>query len=361
MMNHRSLNIAATLLMTNACLVFSFTQTKVPTDRCNRSSRGEEVLYAQDNNNSGSSGGSGALSKKAYNDDALFNYHIMTQKQKIKDYSALDTYVNTASLWNMAWHDSFVRNGLADFVPPLTDSLNVLVVGSRYQGPEEVKVEECVGEIDGGVKKEEGEQPLSPPTTGKAAADDDHNSSPKDNYSTEEESSITSSMQQQSQDSSCSFLAAVFDDNRNDKEDNDESNTELEFTSYDCIMDRGLMADLCASVDNSNDNYYLQGDNNDHDSSNNTTVDEYKSKKDMARLLYEATKRIRECGVYVTNTAPMSNETKEFLSQLGDYLGLQWEFDLDGISDENVSVSVARKFGSCPTIGWQTMARMIEE
>ena len=107
--------------------------------------------------------------------------------------------------------------------------------------------------------------------------------------------------------------------------------------------------------------FLLQGDNNDHDSTNTTTVDVSKSKKDMVRLLYEATKRIRECGVYVTNTAPMSNETKEFLSQLGEYLGLQWEFDLDGISNENVSVSVARKFGSCPTIGWQTMARMIEE
>jgi hypothetical protein len=365
MMNHRPLNMAATLLMINACLVFSFTQTqtKVPTHMRNRSSRGEEALYAQENNNGG---GGGALSKKAYNDDALFNYHIMTQKKKIRDYSAMSTYVNTDSLWNLAWHDSFVRNGLADFVPPLTDSLNVLVVGNRYQGPEvQVKVEECVGEIDGGVKeKEEGEESLSPPTTGKAATDDDINSSFKDYSSTAEESSISSSsMQQQSQDSSCSFLAAVFDDNRNDKDDNnDESNTEeLEFTSYDCIMDKGLMADLCASIDNSNDNYYLQGDNNDHDSTNTTTVDENKSKKDMVRLLYEATKRIRECGVYVTNTAPMSNETKEFVSQLGEYLGLQWEFDLDGISDENVSVSVARKFGSCPTIGWQTMARMIEE
>ena len=137
MMNYRSLLIAATLLMTNACLVFSFTRPKVPTitNRRNRSSRGEAVLYSQDNNNSGNnnSGGSGALSKKAYNDDALFNYHMMTQKQKIKDYSAMDTYVHTASLWNMAWHDSFVRNGLADFVPPLTDSLNVLVVGSRIR------------------------------------------------------------------------------------------------------------------------------------------------------------------------------------------------------------------------------------
>ena len=83
MNHHTSLLIAATLLMTNACLVLSFTQTKVPTvtDRRNRSSRGEEALYAQDNNNNNNSGGGGALSKKAYNDDALFNYHMMTQKQ----------------------------------------------------------------------------------------------------------------------------------------------------------------------------------------------------------------------------------------------------------------------------------------
>ena len=66
---------------------------------------------------------------KAYNDDALFNFHMMTQQQKIRDYTASDYYIDTKSLWNLAWHDAFVRNGLSDFVPPLTDNLNVLVVG----------------------------------------------------------------------------------------------------------------------------------------------------------------------------------------------------------------------------------------
>lgn len=334
-------------LKKNARSAFSFTQMVALYHRAN-SHTGKQLfkeIYAESNSNGGvGGGGGGGLSKKAYNDDALFNFHIMTQRQKIRDYSAMDTYVNTASLWNLAWHDSFVRNGLADFVPPLTDSLSVLVVGNRYQGPTGA----AVGKIIDFVEDEQldsstaisaefyNEQSDSTPI--KAAAIDD------DVVIHEEAESSEPSFIQQSQDSSCSFLAAVFDDNNKfDTAESSSSSTELELTSYDCIMDRGLMADLCASADNED------GNNN------------YKNKIDMARLLFEATKRIRECGVYVANTAPISLETKEYLIQLGDYLGLQWEFDLDGISDDNLSVSVARKFGSCPTIGWQTMARMIEE
>ncbi|KAL7494058.1 hypothetical protein ACHAWT_002826 [Skeletonema menzelii] len=308
--------------LTRCRSVVSFTQ--VITNHNSRSVRGSttSLYYAEDNN---TNGGGGRLSKKAYNDDALFQFHMMTQRQKIRDYSAMDTYVNTESLWNLAWHDSFVRNGLADFVPPLTDGLSVLVVGNRFQGPD------TVGEIEG--TKDENQSSTLAEINEEAASGDD--------------SSMETSLTQQSQDSSCSFLAAVFNnDNAFDKDErssSSSSSTELEFTMYDCIMDKGVLADLCASADD--------------DSSRN----DYKNKKDMARLLYEATKRIREMGVYVANTAPMSFETKEYLSKLGEYLGLQWEFDLDGISDDNLSVSVARKFGSCPIIGWQSMARMIED
>lgn len=315
----------------------SFSFKQVTTTPCSSRSINKgsttALYYTEDNNTSGSS----SLSKKAYNDDALFQFHMMTQRQKIRDYSAMDTYVNTKSLWNLAWHDSFVRNGLADFVPPLTDSLSVLVVGNRFQGPttavgeiEDTK-DDTTSSTSGAINEEEEDL-----VAVKAAVNDDDVEEDAESRST-----------QQSQDSSCSFLAAVFDDNNRFGEDesssSSSSSTELEFTSYDCIMDKGVMADLCASADN--------------DDSNN----DYKNKKDMARLLYEATKRIRESGVYVANTPPMSIETKEYLTKLGEYLGLQWEFDLDGISNDDLSVSVARKFGSCPTIGWQSMAKMIED
>lgn len=317
--------------------VFSFTQMVKTTLYSSRSIKGKITTSLC----GGGNNGDGPLSKKAYNDDALFQFHMMTQRQKIQDYSAMDTYVNTESLWNLAWHDSFVRNGLADFVPPLTDSLRVLVVGNKFQGPTAV----VVGEIDDtkdydytSTTSADINQEGSDSTSVTAAVTDDDDA---------DDIEVDFNSAQQSQDSSCSFLAAVFGDNNivgeEDEVSSRSSSTELEFISYDCIMDKGIMADLCASADD--------------DDSNNG----YKNKKDLARLLYEATKRIRECGVYVANTQPMSLETKDYLSNLGEYLGLQWDFDLDGISDDNLSVSVARKFGSCPTIGWQSMAKMIEE
>lgn len=319
--------------------VFAFTQTKVTTlafhgliDRGSQDRHRVGALHAE-------TGGGGAI-KKSYNDDALFNFHMMTQAQKIRDYSAMESYVNTQSLWNLAWHDSFVRNGLSDFVPPLTDTLNVLVVGNRYQGPT------GGGEIDVLVETEEEDAKPSTATTSSSSAPiaPAATSKEKSADSTDEVTSL-----QKSQDSSCSFLAAVFDDNSNILEGDDESNDNssndvLDLASYDCIMDQGLIADII-SASSSPD-----GDGNSN-----------KNKQEMTRLLYEATKRIREMGIYVANTPPMSDGTKDYLRNLGQLLGLQWEFDLDGISDDNLTVSVARKFGSCPTIGWQTMARLIEE
>jgi len=299
----------------------AFTTTTAAT--CHRlPTSGAVTLYAETNK-----GGGGAI-KKAYNDDALFNFHMMTQRQKIRDYSAMYTYVNTQSMWNLAWHDSFVRNGLSDFVPPMTDELNVLVVGNQYQGPtDEIAV---VEDQDQEVAANTDSAAVAPIA---GAAENDALEAAA---STENSSAI-----QKSEDSSCSFLAAVFDNtNKLGEGENDNSSSdELNFVSYDCIMDQGLIADLCASAD-MNDN---------------------KAKEDMARLLYEATKRIREMGIYVANTPPMSEETKEYLNNLGQLLGLQWEFTLDGISDEKKTVSVARKFGSVPTIGWQKMARLIED
>eukprot|EP00584_Thalassiosira_punctigera_P018424 CAMPEP_0172550980 /NCGR_PEP_ID=MMETSP1067-20121228/34490_1 /TAXON_ID=265564 ORGANISM="Thalassiosira punctigera, Strain Tpunct2005C2" /NCGR_SAMPLE_ID=MMETSP1067 /ASSEMBLY_ACC=CAM_ASM_000444 /LENGTH=330 /DNA_ID=CAMNT_0013338687 /DNA_START=229 /DNA_END=1221 /DNA_ORIENTATION=- len=323
---------ALALASLTATTSFAFTRTKTTPAAIHRGQRGiggierVEALHAEDGNK-------GGAMKRAYNDDALFNFHMMTQRQKIRDYSAMDSYVNTQSLWNLAWHDSFVRNGLSDLVPPLTDSLNVLVVGNRYRGPD--------GEI---VVARDGPTMIADDRTAAATAIDPAKMLKTASASTVEEDGreVAASIDetesiQKSEDSSCSFLAAVLDDDSNNIRSGGDEN---DIASYDCIMDQGLIADLVASVD-------VNGGD--------------KVKEDLARLLYEATRRIREMGVYVANTRPMSSETKEYLRTLGDVLGLQWEFDLDGISDENQSVSVARKFGLCPTIGWQTLARMLEE
>ena len=50
---------------------------------------------------------------------------------------------------------------------------------------------------------------------------------------------------------------------------------------------------------------------------------------------------------------PLSEQSKDYLLRMGDLLGLQWQFELDGISDDNICVNVARKYfkEELPTIG----------
>ena len=305
-----SLRILMFLSVIETTLAF---QEITTSNRCKSARRkGSSVFYTSSSSNDG------AIAK-AYNDNALFNFHMMTQAQKIRDYSAMDTFVNTQSLWNLAWHESFVRNGLTDFVPPMTGELNVLVVGGRKQ------------QLIDGVTNEDALSVSS-------YVDRQHHTN------TVKSEKVADTRQHTQGDSSCSFLAAVLDETSSTRLDDDDkdSTDALEFVTYDCIMDEGLLSDL------------VRGFSDKNNLSN-------KNKQDVARLLLEATKRIREMGIYVANTSPMSSETKEYLLFLGDVIGLQWEFDLDGISNENASVNVARKFGTCPTIGWQTMARMLEE
>ena len=77
------------------------------------------------------------------------------------------------------------------------------------------------------------------------------------------------------------------------------------------------------------------------------------NEESCTQLLLEATKRIREHGVYILQSPPLDDVTKKYLTNIGDLLGLQWQWDLDGISDESLSVSVARKYfvGELPTMG----------
>ena len=251
-------------------------------------------------------GDGGALGKPSYSDGALFEFHMMTQAQKIRDYVALDTYVDTDSLWNLEWHDSFVRNGLSDFVPPLTDTLNVLVVGGS-------------GNKGGGVH-EPGMSVVFDPSI-EAASVASTPLGTTELFDEESESSLVespASSSSSSQDSSCNFLAAVFDDMKENPEEEKMGGSTLAFETYDCIMDQGLMSDL--------------------------VVNPMDNKDDIGRLLWEATKRIREHGVYVVQTPQLNHDTKSYLQNLGELLGLEWQFELDGISDANLSVSVARKY-----------------
>ena len=97
---------------------------------------------------------------------------------------------------------------------------------------------------------------------------------------------------------------------------------------YDCILDQGLMEAVLA----------LNNEEALHD------------------LTMEAATAIREHGIYVlVTTHPLTTQQKDWLVDIGVEAGLEWEMDLDGISDPNVNqvVSVARRFntGAMPKVG----------
>jgi len=197
--------------------------------------------------------------------------------------------LSSPELWSQEWHDSFVRNELVDFVPPLSSHLNCLLVGEN--GMPYLK---------------------SLPSTG--IDDDERHDRDKSHCHAETPLVATSSYPDDEATTLTRLLDGILAQNRHDD------------TDYDCILDRGLMDELLASH----------------------------ADRDVGLLLLEATRHIREHGVYIVVTQQeFDEEMKEYLVNVGALLGMQWKFDLDGISDEDVSVSVARKYftGELPTVG----------
>jgi hypothetical protein len=272
--------------------------------------------------------GGGGLSR-SYNDGALFDFHQRTQSEKISDYEGSSTYVNTNELWNLAWHHAFVQNDLADFVPPLTDFLQVLTIGDEnnsvgadnnelledFSGKPAAALEgEVIDDDDDAGAEPLGDKAEEEPTLSKKKPA--INASSQNNNAAAETTQNTNNV--------FGFLGNLLKMN-NKNEDNSPKSSAIELVTYDCILDRGLMAQLLAAS----------------------------QEESCTELLLEATKKIREHGVYILQSPPLDDATKKYLSNVGDVLGLQWEFELDGISDDTGSVSVARKYfvGELPTMG----------
>ena len=196
-------------------------------------------------------------------------------------------------LWSQEWHDSFVRNGLVDFVPPLSSSLNCLLVGIGHSMD---ALRSGKSRTTAGILKGQYE-----------SSSDKHQGNMVKNSELDDPESMLARHE--------SILARLFGETLLDEESN-----------IDCILDRGLMNELLT----------MEG-----------------SDKDVGLLLLEATRHIREHGVYIVVTKELSDATKEYLNNVGSLLGMQWKFDLDGISEEDATVSVARKYfaGELPTAG----------
>jgi hypothetical protein len=67
----------------------------------------------------------------------------------------------------------------------------------------------------------------------------------------------------------------------------------------------------------------------------------------------EAAVAIKDLGIYVLVTKELTEDSRRVLEEYGLKAGMEWQFELDGISDDTQVVSVARRFctGEMPKVG----------
>ena len=306
----------------------------------------------------------------SYSDDWLLNFHNWDQSEK-------QLVTNSLTTWNdeirneqaniIEWQDSFQRNDLADFTPPMSNGLNCLMVGDAF------------GDDDGSRRvrlpwEEESEAQITSLRVLEESAEDTR----EDNMVTEmtEENKITQDNNNNYDDDSDDdeiVLTINCNDDKNEDEDQEVSGVPLAAVpqskgsmcgtnggmvrtevvsrssgttsassesssamrvqdpnkyaaAYDCIVDQGLM-DRILVLENSHET--------------------------IRELLEEAAIAIKELGIYVLVTKDLSEDSRKILEDYGLKAGLEWQFELDGISDDTQVVSVARRFcnGEMPKVG----------
>ncbi len=291
--------------------------------------------------------------KASYSDNWLMNFHLWDQSEK-------QLITNSLTAWNevirdqqatiIEWQDSFQRNDLADFTPPMSNGLNCLMVGDgfdvvndndgnkRLKLPWEEEPEaqitslrvlpESVADTRDSVEEIIDKSESTVPINGEDDEviitidsgddnDDEVVSLAKSGRSTSGTNGAMIRTELVAPDSatasSSSSAIRSMDANR-------------QAAAYDCIVDQGLM-DRILVLENSHET--------------------------IRDLLEEAAIAIADLGIYVLITKELTEDSRKILQEYGLKAGLEWQFELDGISDDTQVVSVARRFctGEMPKVG----------
>lgn len=360
------------ILVLSSDRVLSFSSIGCSDCRCRRTSSGaprNPFSELRAGNNDG--GDSGILDwtpesfKKiaqlpSYSDDWLLNFHNWDQSEK-------QLVTNSLTVWNedirneqatiIEWQDSFQRNDLADFTPPMSNGLNCLMVGDDFgvvndneDGSRRVKLpweEESEAQITslrilaGSVVDTLEDDLVTEMTEGHKTSEgkkDDDEICITTDGDVELASEVSIVADTPSEISLCgtnggmvrtelvpytSTATATSSDSSSAIRVQDSNK---HAAVYDCIVDQGLM-DRILALENSH--------------------------KTICELLEEAAIAIKDLGIYVLVTKDLTEDSRRILEEYGLKAGLEWTFELDGISDDTQIVSVARRFctGEMPKVG----------
>jgi hypothetical protein len=262
----------------------------------------------------------------SYSDDWLLGFHNQAQNEK-------QLVTDSLAVWNaelqqeqsdiLEWQESFQRNGLADFTPPMSAGLNCLMVGGDINTDRQQPQPQPSPPISlGSTKLPWEEQPEADITSLRVIRSYDNGSVVQDGTKPVGMTQINAG--------SATFDTYLVSSPSRGAMNNDPSESQKirvnggkDAAVYDCIVDQGLMRAVL-----------------DHE-------------EIVRELLLEAAVALREHGIYVLVTKTLSAETKALLEQHSIEAGFEWNFELDGISDDASQVSVARRFntGKMPKIG----------
>lgn len=201
------------------------------------------------------------------------------------------------------WHYSFSMNGFTDFLPQFNDHISCMAIDIMNN-------DEAVPGLFGDISSEKD------PASGIESArlpwqhDDDFDGIAGTSKITKVPSSEIGPIL--AKDRIGSLTSTTIDE------------------GYDCIMDGGVMNGILATLPSTV-------------TWHSRTCPE--ALLDLVKLLSEATKAIRELGIYVSITdQEVPDYAKRYLDAMGEAMGMEWTYDLDGLSKEGYHVSVARKF-----------------
>jgi hypothetical protein len=308
----------------------------------------------------------------SYSDNWLLNFHNWDQSEK-------QLVTNSLAAWNEEirneqatineWQDSFQRNDLADFTPPMSNGLNCLMIGDDFDmvndGSLRVKLpweEEPEAQITSlrvleesvvDIPKEDSIREITEQRQ-RTVGIEETNEDIEDN---DDEIIITANDDDDIKDADQSVngestAVATVSEGSTGRINGGMIRTELVSSArtptttqpsasssairvqdsnkqaavYDCIVDQGLM-DRILALENSDE-----------------TVRE---------LMEEAAVAIKDLGIYVLVTKELTEDSRRVLEEYGLKAGIEWQFELDGISDDTQVVSVARRFctGEMPKVG----------
>jgi hypothetical protein len=258
---------------------------------------------------SNGSNGSDGDGSGSYSDDMLRRIHFSRQEEYILGTNSLTSYNEQQQREQeeiKEWQDSFDRNGLSDFVPPISEGMNCLMVGDGLFGSKATDSNSNDRKVTGGHPLDKN---LKLPWESEAQADITA-------LRVLEGSPLTDNADDDGEERLVRTVVVSQNSNKDDDSLVPSNGKKGGVAMYDCIVDKGLM-DAVLVLENM---------------------------EAIRELVSEASSAIRELGIYVVVTRHLSAETKDYLVTCGTELGMEWQFDLDGITNPETTISVARRF-----------------